>query len=319
MNGHGADKGATAVDLTVLVMTYNHCRFIRQALDSVLAQRTHFPFEILISEDRSTDGTREIVEEYAARHPDRIRLLLSASNLRSNAVVSRGIAAARGTYLAFLDGDDYWTDSQKLQKQLDFLHSHPESAMCFHNARVQYEDGSRPSYLWTPEHQPRFSKFEDIWMGNFIPMCSTMFRREAIADVPAWYESLFPITDWPLHILAARHGSLGYLPEAMGVYRQHAGALYSVHSEQQKQLKTLEFYRTMNANLGYRYDRLIRGATSRYFLEWAAEHERRGEIAAAKSCYRTCLGARPLSSYLSFWQLLKVGTRLYVTGPRVRT
>ncbi len=145
-----------------------------------------------------------------------------------------------------------------------------------------------------------------------------MFRHAAISDVPPWYESLFPITDWPLHILAARHGALGYLPEVMGVYRQHGGGLYSVYSDEQKQLKTLEFHRTMNANLDHRYDRLVRAATSRYFLEWAAEYERRGESAAAKRCYRTCLQARPFNRYLSPLQLLKVGARLYITGPRVR-
>jgi len=311
------NAAAPPVELSVLVMTYNHIRFIGQAIDSALAQRTDFPYEILVSEDCSTDGTREAVIERAAREPDRIRLLLSAVNLRSNAVVSRGIGAARGRYVAFLDGDDYWTDPRKLQKQVDFLRAHPECTMCFHNARVEYEDG-RPSYLWTPENQPRFSSFEDIWMGNFVPMCSTVFRRAAIADIPEWYESLFPITDWPLHILAARQGALGYLPEVMGVYRQHAGGLYSGHSEEEKQRRTLEFYRAMNANLGYRHDRLVRAATSRYFLEWAEEYEQRGEVAAARRCFRTSLQARPINAHGSPLQLLKVGLRLYVTGPRVR-
>ncbi len=311
------NAAAPPVELSVLVMTYNHVKFIDQALDSVLAQRTDFPVEILASEDRSTDGTREAVMQHAARHPDRIRLLLSETNLRSNAVVSRGIAAARGTYLAFLDGDDYWTDPRKLQKQVDFLRAHPDCPMCFHNARVEYEDGRRAPHLWTPEHQPAFAGFEDIWMGNFVPMCSTVFRRVSIADVPAWYESMFPITDWPLHILAARQGALGYIPEVMGVYRQHPGGQYSVHSEEEKQARTLEFYRTMNANLEYRYDRLVRAATSRYFLEWADEYERRGEIAAARRCFRTSLQARPVSRHVSTRQLLKVGLRLYVTGPRV--
>lgn len=313
MNG-----AAPAVELSVLVMTYNHIRFIDQALDSALAQRTDFPYEILVSEDCSTDGTREAVMARAARQPDKMRLLLSAANLRSNAVVTRGIAAARGTYVAFLDGDDYWTDARKLQKQVDFLRAHPECPMCFHNARVEYEDGRRPPHLWTPENQPRFSSFEDIWMGNFVPMCSTVFRRAAIADMPEWYESLFPITDWPLHILAARQGPLGYLAEAMGVYRQHAGGLYSGHSEEEKQRKTLEFYRAMNANLGYRHDRLVRAAMSRYFLEWAVEYERRGDIAAGRRCFRTCLQARSINAHVSPLQLLKVGLRLYVTGPRGR-
>ena len=107
--------------VSVVVMTYNHRRFIEQALDSVLSQRTTFAWELLISEDCSTDGTREVVIDYQRRHPVRIRLLLSERNLRSNAVVARGINAARGQYVAMLDGDDYWIHDDKLQRQADFL------------------------------------------------------------------------------------------------------------------------------------------------------------------------------------------------------
>jgi glycosyltransferase involved in cell wall biosynthesis len=108
-----------AVAVSVLVVTYNHARFVREALDSALAQRLPQPFEILVSEDCSTDGTREIVQEYAERRPHLIRLLLSERNLHSNQVVARGFRAARGRYLALLDGDDYWTDEGKLGN--DFL------------------------------------------------------------------------------------------------------------------------------------------------------------------------------------------------------
>ncbi len=110
--GRGVDPRLRA---SVLVMTYNHAGLIRQALDSVLMQRTSFDYEIVISEDRSTDGTREIVTEYQRRFPNRVRLLLSAENLNSLAVVSRGIRACRGEFVALLDGDDYWTDPAKLQ------------------------------------------------------------------------------------------------------------------------------------------------------------------------------------------------------------
>ena len=100
--------------VTVLVMTYNHERFLSQALDSVVEQRVGFDHEILVSEDCSTDRTRDIVVAYSRRHPDRIRPILSETNLASNEIVARGIRAARGEYLALLDGDDYWTSPHKL-------------------------------------------------------------------------------------------------------------------------------------------------------------------------------------------------------------
>src|SRR4051794_38896574 len=113
-------------------MTYNHAPYIAQALESALAQTLSAPFEILVSEDCSTDGTREIVLRYADRDP-RIRLLLSHSNLRSNEVVARGLRAARGRYVALLDGDDYWTSPTKLQAQVEFLEARPGFSICFHD------------------------------------------------------------------------------------------------------------------------------------------------------------------------------------------
>jgi cellulose synthase/poly-beta-1,6-N-acetylglucosamine synthase-like glycosyltransferase len=118
--------------VTALVMTYNHERFIGQALDSVLMQETNFDYGILISEDCSTDRTREIIQEYATRHPERIRLILSDHNLRTNEIVTRGIREAQGEYVALLDGDDYWLARHKLQNQVDFLDTHPECSVCFH-------------------------------------------------------------------------------------------------------------------------------------------------------------------------------------------
>lgn len=297
--------------VSVLIITYNHANFIAQAVDSALMQRACFDYEILISEDCSTDGTREIVIDYQNRHPD-IRLLLSETNIRSNAVVARGIEAAKGDYLALLDGDDYWTDSHKLQKQADYLDNHPECSMCFHNARVVHDDDDREPYNWTPPEQKTISTLEDIWLGNFIATCSTMFRRGLIGEIPDWYDALFPITDWPLHVLNAEYGTIGYIDEVMGVYRYHEGGFYSPLGELEKLARTLDFYRTMNANLNYKYDRIINVATSKYFFEWAEEYAKRGDVKHAKMCFKTCLSGRPINKFVTFKQLVKTGLRLYV-------
>src|SRR3954471_9555699 len=106
----------------------------------------------------------------------------------SNQIVVRGIEAARGQYIALLDGDDYWLTTDKLQKQADFLDLHPECAICFHNATVMDEDGQQAQWNWTPPHQKEISTLEDLWLGNFIATCSTMFRRGLIRRFPAWYD-----------------------------------------------------------------------------------------------------------------------------------
>src|SRR5256885_7265379 len=165
--------------VSVLVTTYNHERYVAQALDSVLMQKTDFEYEINIGEDCSIDRTRSIALDFQRRNPGKIRLLLPAENLGNgaNRIFARSFELARGKYIAILDGDDYWTSPVKLQKQVDFLDAHPECALCFHNATVIHADGNQAPWNWTPDDQKEISTLEDIWLGNFIATCSTMFRE----------------------------------------------------------------------------------------------------------------------------------------------
>ncbi len=130
------------MDVTVILVTYQHERFLTQAIESVLAQRTHGAWELLISDDASTDGTRAIVERFVAQHPNRVRAFFSDRNLNSNEVTLRALRAARGRFVAFLDGDDYWTSNDKLQQQVEFMDQHARCTMCFHNVAVFRDDGA---------------------------------------------------------------------------------------------------------------------------------------------------------------------------------
>jgi glycosyltransferase involved in cell wall biosynthesis len=298
--------------VSVLVMTYNHGPFIQQCLDSVLMQRPEGLYEVLISEDCSTDGTRERVEDYQRRHPELIRLLLSEKNLRSNAVVVRGIDAARGDYIALLDGDDYWTVPDKLQRQADFLDQHPECTICFHNAQVRHEEGGLAPWNWTPSNHPELTTLEDLFLGNYIATGSTMFRRGVVNPIPAWYDSFFPITDWPLHLLHAEQGHIGYLNRVMGVYRYHAGGYYSPLSEDQKLQATLDFYRRINRCMKGRHQHLVHDAISKYFIEWAEEYLSRGEKHRAQRCVLQALEGRPPTRHVSLRRWLKTGLRAYL-------
>jgi glycosyltransferase involved in cell wall biosynthesis len=222
------------VKASVSIITYNHAPFIGQAIESVLAQRAGFDFEVLIGEDDSTDGTRDIVKTYAARHPDRIRLFL---NDRKNVVYVNGkptgmwnfannLRQARGEYVALLDGDDYWTSPLKLQKQVDFLEQHPDCALCFHN--VQILDQADPERLELHRTGPVRGRYDlaDLLQGNFMHTCSVVCRARLFPDFPPWFFKC-PMGDWPLHVLNAQHGGIGYLDEVMAVYRQHAQGVWS--------------------------------------------------------------------------------------------
>jgi glycosyltransferase involved in cell wall biosynthesis len=249
--------------VSVSLLTYNHERYVAQAIESVLAQRG-VDFELVVSEDHSTDGTRAIVEDYAARHPDRIRVLPSPQNVGMTRAFARGIEAARGTYVALLDGDDYWTSADKLRLQADFLDAHPECAICFHNVTVVYEDGSEPHPFHSPDPRHYLSRampkpvstLADVAPGNFMQTCSVMFRRGLFGEFPAWFEQLV-VADWPLHVLNAEHGDIGYIDETMAVYRVHAGGVWSGSLSRFRGRAAVEgladVYRKLDRHLGGRF------------------------------------------------------------------
>jgi glycosyltransferase involved in cell wall biosynthesis len=280
------------VAVSVLVVAYNHDRFVRQALDSALAQRLPQPFEILVSEDCSTDGTREIVQGYAESHPQLIRLLLSTRNLRSNEVVARGFRAARGRYVALLDGDDYWTSDDKLRAQVAFLDARPDLTICFHNVQVVDEQSKSTGRLWNAPGQPQVSGLHELLRGNFIATSSVVYRRAAVAEVPAWYDGFFPVTDWPLHVLYAREGRIGYLDQTLSVYRMHGGGLFSTLGEREKLEANADFYRRLRAySSGALATEVARGQRD-YFLGWAEEFRRRGDRRMQLRCLRWAWSGR---------------------------
>ena len=132
--------------VSISCITYNHAPYIRQCLDGFVMQKTNFPFEILIHDDASDDGTSDIIREFEKAYPSVIKPLFEEENQwskgRRGSVVFN-FPRAKGKYIALCEGDDYWTDPLKLQKQVDFLEAHPEYAMCFHNVKVIAEEGCR--------------------------------------------------------------------------------------------------------------------------------------------------------------------------------
>jgi glycosyltransferase involved in cell wall biosynthesis len=217
--------------VSVNIITYNHERFIAQAIDSVLQQRTDFPFEILIGEDGSTDRTREIVKEFKARYPDRITLFMHDRD--KGGVFDPGkwnfmynVYHAKGDYMAVLDGDDYWTDPLKLQKQVDLLEAHPECTVCFTAAAVAEEgSGQAPALKRIPSPRP-FYALADILHQNPFTSATMVYRNRLWDRFPAWFEES-PGGFWPLSILCAREGKIAYIDEPTAVYRVHPGGIHS--------------------------------------------------------------------------------------------
>ena len=308
--------------VSVLLITYNHAPFIAQAIDSILMQETEYPFEVVIGDDFSTDNTRTIVIDYQKRYPDKIRLVLPDRNLGlgGNRMFLELLKNCQGSYVAFLDGDDYWTSDHKLQCQADFLDSHPEYSMCFHNTRVIYEDGIRTPYDFNPDNQKLVTGVEDLLSGNFIQTCSAMIRRDLFNDIPDWLYTIEP-QDWAIYVLAAELGPIGYIPETMGVYRRHRGAIFFGLDRIQHLEKAVVFYELMSDKLPAKYDDVTKGELSRRYYDLAMEYERKLDFVRAAAYLSKCLEGREkwMEEFLpgigargpAVWDILRKRLRMY--------
>ena len=236
--------------LSVLITTYNHEPYIAQALDSVLAQKPGFPIEILIGEDASKDGTAAIVREYAGRYPDRITAFIAGKNEGGHANLSRLLRAARGRFIALLEGDDYWTDESKLRKQVDFLEARPGFSLCFHRMKIINEEGGECQPALSNEGDPEVSGLARITKFNYIWTGSVVFRNGLIEGLPRWVYEL-PLGDWPLHVLLAEHGQLGLLKDVMGVYRIHPGGVWASRPMQFRLIQTVRVAEVCRLHLGH--------------------------------------------------------------------
>jgi len=208
------------------MVTYNHEKFIAEAIESVLMQQRSFPIELVIGEDCSTDNTREIVATFAREHPIVIRPLLHEKNVGPHRNHVAVLDACRGEYIAFLDGDDYWTELAKLQQQVEFLDANPAYSMCFHDALVVGDHGRDEPWRWCHSFNRTSSSFEDLAHGLYIPTCAAVIRNGLVQWAPPWTEGL-GMGDWPLFLLVAQHGKIHFTNRIMAHYRRHPGGLWS--------------------------------------------------------------------------------------------
>lgn len=268
--------------VSVAMVTYNHEKFIAKALDSVLMQHTAFEYEIVLGEDCSTDNTRNIVTEYKRKYPDKIRLLLNEKNMGMHGNGAQVLQACSGEYIAMLDGDDYWTSPEKLQKQVDFLDSRSECSACFHDALIVTEDGSEEPQHYRAQ-QKVLSTVEDLLVDNFIPTAAVMFRRGLIGELPAWANSL-KMGDWVLHILNAIQGPIGYIDETMSVYVVHRGGVWSMKSRQDHTLAMIELFEALDRHLPSQYRHCTARILRWRYAEASTVYEQSGDLKSAGSC-----------------------------------
>jgi glycosyltransferase involved in cell wall biosynthesis len=216
------------------MITYNHENYIRQAIEGVLMQQTTFPIELIIGEDRSKDNTRMICQDYQLKYPDKIRLFLPESNLGMIQNFRSTLQASTGKYIAICEGDDYWTDPLKLQKQVDFLESNEEYSVCFHRYKTYdnelshfREDGC--GFLFPSDDNEGVTFCTEQFLKNWITQPLTMvFKNEFLNITLVSRYKYFRDMHLIYHLLQNGKGYLFSFDG--GVYREHDGGIHSKQS-----------------------------------------------------------------------------------------
>lgn len=278
--------------VSICCITYNHERYIRDAIEGFLMQKTNFRYEILIHDDASTDDTANIIREYEKTFPDLIKPIYQKENQWSKGVkvgIEYNLKRAKGKYIALCEGDDYWTDPYKLQKQVDFLEKNQKFSMCFHNAKVIDENKNILHYY--KRFNPRGKKvnyLKDIIAGNYIPTCSVVFRNHLIdySDYEVLSNGLW-FGDWVIHILNAKEGPIYYFNEEMAVYRVTSTGLSKTTNTIKKLEDILKFYKRLDKYFDDKnIKRIINKKMIQYKIELYIEYVKKNELEKAEELFQ---------------------------------
>lgn len=255
------------IEVSVICNAYNHEKYIRSALDGFVMQKTNFQFEVLIHDDASQDSTADIIREYEMRYPEIIKAIYDTENQYSKRDGSlRRIAMNRacGKYIAMCEGDDYWTDPNKLQKQYDFMESHPDYTLCGCSTYwLNQLTGKDMGYSkTTTDKDISLEEFLLPTNGRPFPTVSFFLKTDIWKSLPRWG---FPVGDLPLTFFCAMQGKVHMLSEIMCVYRWNSeNSWTSRYSDYEKRAvvneRMIQGFKAMNEQTNYVYNELIEKA-----------------------------------------------------------
>ena len=207
--------------VSISMITYNHEKYIQKAIESVLMQKTNFDYELLIHDDASTDKTADIIKKFESEYPNIIKPIYQMENQYSKNVkisYTYNFTRAKGKYIALCEGDDYWIDPLKIQKQVDYLEDNSNCPMCFHAADKVNENGVVFGQI-KPSLFDCNCSVEDIMCRKIIcPTASIIFRKKLVETIPDFMMKC-PVGDYPLELYLASKGDLRYLADKMSAYR----------------------------------------------------------------------------------------------------
>lgn len=249
--------------LSVACLTFDHENYIREALDSFLMQETDFPYEIVIYDGGSHDNNRKIIQEYQEKYPDMIRYIFPAADPGFVKSFYELLMSCSGKYVAVCEGDDYWTDRYKLQRQVDFMEQHPDYSMIFHAINL-YDQNS--GTISIPKERIGFSgniPVADLITkgGGYVPTLSMVYRNTALYPFPQWMSET-PVGDYPLTLVLASKGNVYHFEDVMGVYRINRKGAWTLSINTSQRMKkivqeTACYMDAFDAWTNYKYTKYI--------------------------------------------------------------
>ncbi len=252
--------------VSVCTLAYNHAPYIRECLDGILMQKTNFAFELLIHDDASTDGTADIIREYEAKYPDIVKPIYQTENQYSKGVKISStyqFPRAKGKYIAMCEGDDYWTDPLKLQKQVDFMEANPEYSLCFHNAKVIYQDEDKESHIFA-NIEDREYRGEELINKFLIPTASALFTEKAKNEyISRAYNPNYSYADLVIWLSCYEVGKIRGINENMSIYRRNKGSVsYYPRANDIRMKQVIEFSNDFNS----KYWEYVKDEIAEYYI-----------------------------------------------------
>lgn len=260
--------------VSICCITYNHIDFIADALNGFLSQVTIFPFEILIHDDASTDGTPEVIKAYEEQYPRLIKPIYQSNNqfsLGKKISLEYNFPRARGRYAAFCEGDDFWSREDKLQIQVELMEANPDVDISFHPSyELDFLLGAKGVMSWYGARERVFSVNEVILGdGAFMPTPSLVVKSAVLKSLPAWFRDFAPVGDFYIQIIASINGGALYFPLVLSSYRCNVpGSWTSTHREKEKRAKWLVGNFKALSAMDLHYNSLFTSAIKKIFTKY---------------------------------------------------
>lgn len=258
--------------VTVYCLVFNHEKYIRNALDGFVNQKTNFDFQVIVHDDCSTDNSALIIKDYAEKYPNIIKPIFQHENQYSKGKdIKREFIfpLVQGEYIAVCEGDDYWCDETKLQKQVDFLENNPEYIACAHDTEIIEMSSGKKRRMFNNDEDHDIS-LENIVSGNFFHISSVMYRSKVINTFPPFFEKAKSFGDVPLALNLYINGRIRYLGKVMSVYRHGTQGSwsyrneYDMHSRVNSYQQYIDMLKSFNDYTCFKYNEIIKYYINKY-------------------------------------------------------